>query len=157
MTENHTNPPKGYHIFSDLEPERDPGSWGVGIDDENDNEYKTSDEAIVACYNHRNTILDHANSQMPELIRAIRLIEERTRPIYETTKWIEGDGTTTEVRTYRCRGCSRQNIGNPNIQHKGNCIWETARDTLADYEIDEERANETDNPAKTDCNSNAAP
>jgi hypothetical protein len=51
-----SKPPEGYHIFSDLMSEQDPGSWGAAIDCQCDLEYATKAEALVACWAHHDAI-----------------------------------------------------------------------------------------------------
>jgi len=152
MTANRNEPPKGYHVFSDLEPERDPGSWGAGIDTDNDNEYKTRDEAIKACWTHHDLIITHANFQAVALRKTIMRIEQKTRPIYETIRWIDEDGNQTEVRTYRCRGCKSKSIESSKMIHRADCAWELARDALSDYENDEEIEDESKENEYDDSN-----
>ena len=152
MPDNRNEPPKLYHVFSDLEPERDPGSWGAGIDTKDDNEYKTREEAVKACWAHHDLVVTHANFQAVALRKTLMLIEQKARPIYETIQWTDEDSKKTEVRVYRCRGCKSKSIASHKMIHRQNCIWEIARDALSDYENDEEIEDESKENEYDDSN-----
>lgn len=70
MADADRDPPRGYMVWSDYTDDRDPGSWGAGMDVE-ENEHETRGGAVDACYAHRDSIVEPYRERLSTLVRII--------------------------------------------------------------------------------------
>jgi len=78
MSDDRTNPPEDYHVYSDLLDERDPGSWGAAmwsVEQYTVDEHETRQHAVDECWRHADR--QRAIGAAAELRRmAARLLDE---------------------------------------------------------------------------------